>query len=1226
MSLVAPAALELTHRLLSEEDGDDERDNQNESRTNAKVWAVLVVLVIALELTLELFKEFSLEKVPASARVIVSHIFAELAVVGGVSLVLFMITTQSTFLEEFSVALYDDDSEEKLEIVLEEVHYALFFIVIAFWIFGFILIVFLERLKVHHAAEDLHALNAEKLVSTYEETAGTYFSRTLAASRVHYLALRMRLLEVVGLHQNFDYAKYLELQGLKMVGDIAEIKMGSWLLLLVMLLPTWLAWLMPTFYLESHSFIAVIIGSQYVFLGIFWGLASWLRWIVYQCTPPYYKIGVRNEKVVRVAREPGLVTRLAAAAAKFCRCISGEASKDNSLVMRLVGDASEEIGRAPQKVSIAAPRYLFAASSSADIREVIKHKYNVNLAPKIIEQLQGIFNNADNDNSGQIDEEEFKDLLLAEFSAAHGHWQRIRPAFLHLASNDGEVINFADFVELYVLITTSPLSSFVCPPSSTVISRKAFIFDRLPSHSTFAYFVDPCRVPVKVESDGDKFDELFRMRFTFFLGGTYYLDLTYDRVVIAVQVCVLFNVCMFAIILEFAVMHSSRDFYETGDVVAFAVIVVAGIIAFITVLVLDLLPTMVTVFSIEDNTDREIIDTISIDDRKHRLARALRVCAMIEQHGQVHKAGSVQPSTSTEELRHIPAEQLVEWERDAIMIFNVFDIDGSGGLSVNELETKLAVFTGGGLLLSREVVSGCFDISRDVITLPMFLQFLLNAQLQAARTGSSLDHFLFSLLDKENRGKISMARMQKVLHDIDPTVNEHDVNELILVADAKRSGWLTFVDLQRMCKKYGHFPTLFSDVLKAEGPNDSNNGEAKLESITILEAEQHAKTLASLLAWETDSRLGIAILDRKGRYGTRTLFTAMGGINSDGLASGKPSPKLYRDGGSILSWVDTETGLASSTFKSAQKFHLDQLIALGAAAVPSSLSSTATTSQFKQACASDPYVRSHGVQLVFKDKVLELICENKEQCDNLVHGLPVMLNKPQIALVRPEEGASLSSEPDESATKAHDMAISAIKDDDPKLLTKALETGLDVNVMTDQGKTLYDLAIDKNHQKCIDVLRNRDAKASEDMIDAATAEDEAKSSRPPMESMVRDALTLMDKQTNARAHAFGRCPHVYMALSENRISVSKRVVEFRQGTSEITRDFELVLDEIAYLINQAQDIFKDWRIPPVKVVSIFLVVAFLGLIVPMFHSYVFWLVLPLLTVDRGSHKWRFEPR
>ena len=121
MSLVAPAALELTHRLLSEEDGDDERDNQNESRTNAKVWAVLVVLVIALELTLELFKEFSLEKVPASARVIVSHIFAELAVVGGVSLVLFMITTQSTFLEEFSVALYDDDSEEKLEIVLEEI-------------------------------------------------------------------------------------------------------------------------------------------------------------------------------------------------------------------------------------------------------------------------------------------------------------------------------------------------------------------------------------------------------------------------------------------------------------------------------------------------------------------------------------------------------------------------------------------------------------------------------------------------------------------------------------------------------------------------------------------------------------------------------------------------------------------------------------------------------------------------------------------------------------------------------------------------------------------------------------------------------------------------------------------------------------------------------------------------------------------------------------------------
>ena len=42
---------------------------------------------------------------------------------------------------------------------------------------------------------------------------------------------------------------------------------------------------------------------------------------------------------------------------------------------------------------------------------MIKHKYNVNLAPKIIEQLQGIFNNADNDNSGQIDEEEFMRIM-----------------------------------------------------------------------------------------------------------------------------------------------------------------------------------------------------------------------------------------------------------------------------------------------------------------------------------------------------------------------------------------------------------------------------------------------------------------------------------------------------------------------------------------------------------------------------------------------------------------------------------------------------------------------------------------------------------------------------------------------------------------------------------------------------------------------------------------------
>ena len=125
-------------RLL--EESDSEETHGEYARTNAKVLAVLVILVIIVELSVEFGKDQITERVSASAQIIVSHIFAELAVVGMVSLVVFMVTTQSDWLENASADIYNEEEEDKLEEMLEEVHYALFGIVIGFWVFGFLLI------------------------------------------------------------------------------------------------------------------------------------------------------------------------------------------------------------------------------------------------------------------------------------------------------------------------------------------------------------------------------------------------------------------------------------------------------------------------------------------------------------------------------------------------------------------------------------------------------------------------------------------------------------------------------------------------------------------------------------------------------------------------------------------------------------------------------------------------------------------------------------------------------------------------------------------------------------------------------------------------------------------------------------------------------------------------------------------------------------------------------
>ena len=320
-----------------------------------------------------------------------------------------------------------------------------------------------------------------------------------------------------------------------------------------------------------------------------------------------------------------------------------------------------------------------------------------------------------------------------------------------------------------------------------------------------------------------------------------------------------------------------------------------------------------------------------------------------------------------------------------------------------------------------------------------------------------------------------MGRMQKVLRDINPDIHEHDINELLLAADEGRTGWITFRDLQSMCQRYGRFPTLFDDQdLEIDDSLGSTGYE--MVSISSVEAADYAKSLSSMLAWETNERFDIALLDHRG-YLRRTLFTK----DESGQVAPAPKPITYAAGGKILSWVNKAL---KESAKKEKELNLNNLLRLGYGAMPETLSAL-TSDAFKRECAKDMFTRSTAVQLVFKDNtVVEFVCQSVEQCNTLIHGLPVMLRKPELAIVTPTP--DLSKEAIETEmSEAHDMALSAIKDDDAKLLEKALGKGLDVNVLTEDGRTLYDLSLDKNHVNCIEVLRARGAMSADTMINEA---------------------------------------------------------------------------------------------------------------------------------------------
>ena len=239
---------------LEEEEGES---NEFTDETVQVTIEVLIVALVLLSIGFEVGKERLVEMTPPELRMPVQHMFGELTVLGFVSLVLFCLE-QAHWLEELSEYLFED--EETLEGLLESVHMFLFFLLLLFLGSICYTLRYLQSLRasLHYGEQLVH--DAPRILAAYGSTRARGDDGALCATLrpvVTYLATRAHFVaRVTPEFTHFDFAFYLRAGTAEFVNLIVEVTPKTWLILFVLHLPLWLAWVIGARDEASNVFIA----------------------------------------------------------------------------------------------------------------------------------------------------------------------------------------------------------------------------------------------------------------------------------------------------------------------------------------------------------------------------------------------------------------------------------------------------------------------------------------------------------------------------------------------------------------------------------------------------------------------------------------------------------------------------------------------------------------------------------------------------------------------------------------------------------------------------------------------------------------------------------------------------------------------------------------------------------------------------------------------------------
>lgn len=135
-SVVFPTSPSIAcDRNLYSKEGDAEGHAEHEEGPRELVEAAaivcIIILLILMTISFEEIKEHIEESADKTMRPIIESLFGEMTILGFLSVFTFVLVQSGVF-EKLSIALFGHEEEELLVEIFEEVHYALFFIMIIF--------------------------------------------------------------------------------------------------------------------------------------------------------------------------------------------------------------------------------------------------------------------------------------------------------------------------------------------------------------------------------------------------------------------------------------------------------------------------------------------------------------------------------------------------------------------------------------------------------------------------------------------------------------------------------------------------------------------------------------------------------------------------------------------------------------------------------------------------------------------------------------------------------------------------------------------------------------------------------------------------------------------------------------------------------------------------------------------------------------------------------------
>ncbi len=208
-------------------------------------------------------------------------------------------------------------------------------------------------------------------------------------------------------------------------------------------------------------------------------------------------------------------------------------------------------------------------------------------------------------------------------------------------------------------------------------------------------------------------------------------------------------------------------------------------------------------------------DIIANVIREDKTSRAVRAFIVLHKIHMATTAGPVDPNTPKSPKVHYTDSLPPHVLQDISKTFDLFDDDGSGAISTDELQSLMESLGSPqdadqlSVMISLLDENGDGDISKEE-----FIQWYSDQLQKNKLDPHEMAKSMFSMFDKDGSGSITIAEFKEALDAFNVGLSVDDVGELVKELDEDRNGFIDEHEFGHLLKRHAHPPPELSNIGK----------------------------------------------------------------------------------------------------------------------------------------------------------------------------------------------------------------------------------------------------------------------------------------------------------------------------------------------------------------------------------------------------------------------------